>query len=176
VLAGGIEGNWLYRIGGTIELSDRPLRSSTQRVDAVTLAWCEAAIDTDGRRLRIDPVGADPFLWSPPHDGMIHTLESGGDHVWVGHDFGVEAFGWRDGAVVPAGSVVVEGPVVWLFRPRVGDEVCFVSVFGGLGTAEIVPDPDADPALVRMVRPEEAEKAEREMREAAGLPPAPVSK
>jgi len=176
VLAGGIEGNWLYRIGGTIELSDRPLRSSTAQVDSVTLAWCEASIDEDGRTLRISPVGADPFAWSPPHDGVIHTLESAGDHVWVGHDFGLEAFGFRDGAVVSAGSVVLEGPVVWLFRPRVGDEVCYVSVFGGIGTAEIVPDPDADPGLVRMVRPEEAEKAEREMREAAGMPPSSDSR
>ncbi len=175
VLAGGVEGNWLYRIGGTIELSDRPLRSSTQQVGAITLAWCEAAIEEDGRSVRIDPVGGDPFQWSPPHGGTVHTLEAAGDHVWVGHDFGVAAFGLRDGGVVSAGEIVVEGPVVWLFRPRVGDEVCFVSVFGGIGTAEIVPDPDADPGLVRMVRPEEAEKAEREMREAAGLPPAPTA-
>jgi hypothetical protein len=176
VLAGGVEGNWLYRIGGTIELSDRPLRSSTEQVSAVTLAWCEAAIEESGRELRISAVGADPVLWSPPRGGIIHTLEAAGDHVWVGHDDGIEAFGWRDGAVVSAGSIVMEGPVAWLFRPRVGDEVCFVSVFGGIGTAEIVPDPDADPGLVRMVRPEDADKAEREMREAAGLPPKPTTK
>jgi hypothetical protein len=175
VLAGGVEGNWLYRIGGSIELSDRPLRSSTQQVGSVTLAWCEAAIEENGQALRIAAVGADPFIWSPPQGGIIHTLEAAGDHVWVGHDDGVEAFGWRDGAVVSAGGIVIEGPVAWLFRPRVGDEVCFVSVFGGIGAAEIVPDPDADPALVRMVRPEEAEKAEREMREAAGLPPRPTT-
>ncbi len=173
VLAGGVEGNWLYRIGGTIELSERPLRSTSQQVDSITLGWCVASISEDGGSLRIEPVGADPFDWSPPDGGFVHTLASASDHVWVGHDFGVEAFGWRDGAVVSAGSVMVEGPVVWLFRPRVGDEICFVSVFGGIGTAEIVPDPDADPGLVRMVRPEEAEKAEREMRNAAGRPPAP---
>ncbi len=176
VLAGSLEGNWLYRIGGTIELSDRPLRSTTQQADAVTLSWCQASLEDSGAALRIDAVGTDPFRWEPPHGGVIHALESAGDHVWVGHDFGVEAFGWRDGAVISLGGIVMEGPVFWLFRPRVGDEVCFVSVFGGIGTAEIVPDPDADPALVRMVRPEEAEKAEREMREAAGLPPAPNSK
>ena len=174
VLAGGLEGNWLYRIGGTIELSDRPLRSSTQQVGAITLGWCEASIEDEGRLLRIMPVGGDLFEWRPPHEGIIHTLEAAGDHVWVGHDFGVDAFGWSDLAIQEVGGIVMEGPVVWLFRPRVGDEVCFVSVFGGIGTAEIVPDPDADPALVRMVRPEEAEKAEREMREAAGLPPKPM--
>jgi hypothetical protein len=175
VLAGSAEGNWLYRIGGTIEQSDRPLTGTAQPVDAVTLGWCDARIGDDDQTVEINPVQGDPLVWSPPFEGLVHTLATGGDHVWVGHDFGVTAFGWQDGGIVKAGEIVMEGPVFWLFRPRVGDEVAFVSVFGGIGTAEIVPDPDADPALVRMVRPEEAEKAEREMREAARRPlPSPV--
>lgn len=173
VLAGGIEGNWLYRIGGSIELSDRPLRTTTGQVDAVTLAWGEAAIEDEGRSVRISPIGVEPVVWTSPSGGIAYTLATAAEHVWIGHEHGVVVFGFRDGALVEAGRIVVEGPVAWLFRPRVGDEVAFVSVFGGIGAAEVVPDPDADPALVRMVRPEEAEKAEREMREAAGLPPLP---
>ena len=65
---------------------------------------------------------------------------------------------------------LMEGPVAWLFRPRVGNEVAFVSAFGGMGTAEAVPDPEADSALVQRVRPEEAADAEEAMREAGGLP------
>lgn len=173
VLAGGIEGNWLYRIGGSIELSDRPLRSTTGQVSAVTLSWGEATIEDEGRTVRITPIAIDPFVWTPPDGGTAYTLATASDHVWIGHEHGVVVFGLRDGGIVEVGRIVMEGPVAWLFRPRVGDEVAFVSVFGGIGSAEVVPDPDADPALVRMVRPEEAEKAEREMREAAGLPPMP---
>lgn len=170
VLAGGVEGNWLYRIGGSIELSDRPLRSTTDQVDSVTLAWGQAGIDEDGRVLTIEALGLPPFQWSPTGTGTIYTLETAADHVWVGHDHGLVVFGLRDDAVTETGRIVMEGPVAWLFRPRVGDEVAFVSVFGGLGTAEVVPDPDADPNLVRQVRPEEVEDAAAEMRDAAGRP------
>ena len=62
------------------------------------------------------------------------------------------------------GGILMEGPVAWLFRPRVGDEVAFVSIFGGLGTLEVVPDPEADESLVRLVRPEDAAQAEKDMR------------
>ena len=91
----------------------------------------------------------------------------------MGHDDGVDVFELKEGAVISTGSIVVEGPVVWLFRPRVGDKVAFVSAFGGIGTAEAVTDPDADEALVQRVRPEEAVNAEGAMREAGGLTPIP---
>ena len=65
----------------------------------------------------------------------------------------------------------MEGPVFWLFKPRVGDAIAYVSGFGGLGSAEMIPDPNADENLVRRVRTEEMEDTREEMRESAGLPP-----
>ena len=164
VLAGGNEGNWLYRIGGDVELTDRALRNNTPPKIDVTTSWGEARLEEEGRVLRMDAIQAEPFEWTPPHRGKAYVLETADDRVFVGHDFGVDCFEYRDGAVQRVGGVVFEGPVAWLFRPRVGDEVAFVSVFGGLGTLEVVPDPDADPDLVRRVRPEEAEEIEAQMR------------
>ncbi len=52
-----------------------------------------------------------------------------------------------------------------------GDKVAFVSAFGRIGTAEVVPDPAADEALVQRVRPDEAVQTEAKMRKAGGPPP-----
>ena len=165
VLAGSDEGNWIYRIGGKVELTDRPLRNDTPPKRKVTTTWGEATVEEDGRVLRIDALQVEPFEWRCPWNGRIMTLEAADDRVFVGHDFGVECFGFRNERVDRVGGIVLEGPVAWLFRPRVGDEVAFVSIFGGLGTVEVVPDPDADQSLVRRVRPEEAAEAQKEMRE-----------
>ena len=164
VLTGSDEGNWLYRIGGKAELTDRAVRNDTAPRSQVTTTWGEAAIEEDGQLLRIDALQVEPFEWRCPWNGRILTLEAADDRVFVGHDFGVECFGFRDGRVENIGGILMEGPVAWLFRPRVGDEVAFVSIFGGLGTLEVVPDPEADESLVRLVRPEDAAQAEKDMR------------
>ena len=164
VLAGSPEGNWIYRIGGKVELTDRVLRNDTSPKSQATTTWGEAAIEEDGRLLRIDALQVEPFEWRCPWNGRILTLEVADDRVFVGHDFGLECFEFRDGEISKVGGIILEGPVAWLFRPRVGDEVSFVSIFGGLGTVEVIPDPDADASLIRRVRPEEAAKAEEEMR------------
>ncbi len=176
VLAGSEEGNWLYRIGGKMELSEKDLQTNTRGTRSLTLGWGEVSIDDTSKELTILPLGAPEFTWSPSNGGRIFTLETAADRVWVGHDGGVDVFEFKEGKVVSTGSIVVEGPVVWLFRPRVGDKVAFVSAFGGIGTAEVVPDPGADEALVRRVRPEEAVEAEGAMREAGGLAPLPDSR
>ena len=170
VLAGSEEGNWLYRIGGRIELSDKDLQSNTAGTRKVTLSWGEAEIGDGRTTLSITPLDGADFRWSPPNDGRIYTLETADERIWVGHDEGIEVFEYRDATIRPTGSILMEGPVAWLFRPRVGNEVAFVSAFGGMGTAEAVPDPEADSALVQRVRPEEAADAEEAMREAGGLP------
>ncbi|MEE2972907.1 MAG: hypothetical protein VX672_07265, partial [Planctomycetota bacterium] len=162
------EGSWLYRIGGDVELSERVLRNNAPPVESLTMSWCDAAVEEDGRLLRITPVQGEVLEWSPPRRGAVYTIEAAGDHLFVGHDDGLECFGLRDGVVTRIGGVRLEGPVAWLFRPRVGDDIAFVSVFGGLGTVTVIPDPDADPSLVREVRSDEAAKVEEEMRREAG--------
>ena len=171
VLAGSEEGSWLYKIGGSVELSDRPLRNNAGQVDEITLSWCDASIEEDGAVLRVEPIEGETYDWSPPRDGLVYTLEAAGEYLFVGHDDGLECFGYRDGGVIRVGGVAMEGPVAWLFRPRVGDDVAFVSAFGGLGTVKVVADPDADATLIREVRRDEADKVERKMRQEAGMPP-----
>ena len=135
------------------------------------MSWCDASVEDEGRLLRIAPVEGEIFEWTPPRRGSVYTIEAAGEHLFVGHDDGLECFGFRDGAVTCIGSVRLEGPVAWLFRPRVGDDVAFVSAFGGIGTVTVIPDPDADPNLVREVRRDEAAKVEQEMRRDAGMAP-----
>jgi hypothetical protein len=154
-----------------MKLSDKDLQTTTRGTRSLTLGWGEVSIDDDGKVLTILPLGAPEFVWSPANGGRIYTLESAADRVWVGHDDGVNVFEFKEGQVVATGSIVMEGPVAWLFRPRVGDQVAFVSAFGGIGTAEVIPDPDADEALVQRVRPEDAADTEGAMREAGGLAP-----
>ena len=168
VLTASDEGNWLYRIGGKVELTDRPVRNDTLSRKQVTTAWGEATIAEDGQRVRIDALQVEPFEWRCPWGGRIMALEAADDRVFVAHDFGVECFEFRDGSVRKVGGVILEGPVNWLFRPRVGNEVAFVSSFGGMGTLEVVPDPEADPSLLRRVRAEDAEQTERKMRQSRG--------
>lgn len=165
VLAGGPEGNWLYRIGGKAELSDRPLRNNTPPTTTLTLSWCQADISEDGSSVTIEPIGGDALVWSPPNGGNVYTLATASDHLWVGHDEGVDLFRMGEIGIEPAGGVLMEGPVIWLFTPRVGDEIAFVSAFGGMGSAEIVPDPDADPDLVQRVEASDRERVEKQMRD-----------
>ena len=171
VLAGSEEGSWLYKIGGSVELSDRALRNNAGQVDEITLSWCDASIEEDGAILRVEPIEGETFEWSPPREGLVYTLEVAGEYLFVGHDDGLECFGYRDGGVIRIGGVWMEGPVAWLFRPRVGDDVAFVSAFGGLGTVKVVADPDSDSTLIREVRRDEAQKVESQMRRDAGMPP-----
>ena len=168
VLASGPEGNWLYRIGGKAALSDKPLRNNTSPTTTLTLSWCQADIAEDGTSLSIEPIGGEPLVWSPPQGGFVYTLATAGDHLWVGHDEGVDVFRMGDIGIESVGRIVMEGPVLWLFRPRVGDEIAFASAFGGLGSAEVVPDPDADPDLVQRVEASDRERVEKEMRSRSG--------
>ena len=164
VLTSGPEGNWLYRIGGKAAISDRPLRNNTTPTSTLTLSWCQVDVAEDGTSVTIEPIVGEPLVWSPPQGGFVYTLETAADHVWVGHDEGVDVFRMGETGVESAGRILMEGPVLWLFKPRVGDEIAFVSAFGGMGSAEIVPDPDADPDLVRRVEAADRERVEEEMR------------
>ena len=165
VLTRGPEGNWMYRIGGRSELSDRPLRKNAAPTTSLTLSWCDADIAEDGTSVTIEPLSGEPMVWSPPHGGNVYTLATASDHLWVGHDEGVDLFRMGQTGVESGGRILMEGPVIWLFNPRVGDEIAFVSAFGGLGSAEIVPDPQADPNLLRRVDAEDRERVEKQMRE-----------
>ena len=171
ILAGSDEGNWLYTIGGKCELSDKTLNATTGPRTSVTMSWGQATIDSDREGVTITLSSGETMKWSPRGQGLVYTLEVSENRLWIGFDEGIHVMEFKEDKVSDLGNIILEGPVAWLFRPRVGDNIGYVSAYGGIGSAEVVPDPNADEGLVRRVRPEDAIKAEREMRKAAGLPP-----
>lgn len=169
ILAGSDDGNWMYRIGSSAELSDKALLATTAPFTQVTLGWGEAGIVEDGLAVSIKPTTGAAIRWAVPHGGSIYALETADNQLWIGHDEGIAVLGFDDGRLQSVGSIVLEGPVFWLFRPRVGNDVAWVSVYGGVGSAEMVPDPNSDPSLVRRVSTEDYEREMKKMRKDASL-------
>ena len=178
ILAGSSEGNWMYRIGSTPQLSERTLNATTRPLRRVSVEWCEAMIDDEHGGVLLSFPDDSTALWAPRDEGgEIYALEVSDNRIWVGYSEGLVVLEENPpGGFKVAGEVIMEGPVFWLFKPRVGDAIAYVSGFGGLGSVEMIPDPEADENLVRRVRAEEMEDAREEMRESAGLPPEPSKK
>ena len=175
ILAGSEEGNWMYLIGGKPLLSEKPLNSTTAPRNKVTLSWGEVSIDEDQKGITVALSGGEELTWASPNEGHVFSLQNADNRVWVGHDEGMTVLEFEVVEERPrlktAGSITMEGPVYWLFKPQVGEEIAWVSVFGGIGSAEMVPDPEADPGLVRRVDGDKVEKEEKKMRKEFDLPP-----
>lgn len=171
VLAGSVEGMWLYPIRGKPTLSDKTIELTQLPDTKATLAWGTATIDKgDGkpetvdelRTVRID--GPDgKARWSPANQGWVSTVVAVNGDLWVGHSEGITVLrhtpapaseGGADRAATkdPAeagakallfrevGSLRLPGPVIWLHPLRTGNGVAWVSRFGGMGVAELVPE------------------------------------
>jgi hypothetical protein len=166
LLAGSDEGFWLYPIRGTPTLSDKMVELTQMPETKATLAWGTATIDrgqpVDGvpapGEVRIE--GPDgKAIWQAPDDAWISTVVAVDGDLWIGHGEGITVL--RKGAVPatdgaePAetrrqaegelaldtlGTLRLSGPVIWLHPLRTGGGVAFVSRFGGMGVAELVPE------------------------------------
>ena len=165
----------MYLIGGKPLLSEKPLNSTTAPRNKVTLSWGEVSIDEDQKGITVALSGGKELTWASPNEGHVFALQNAENRIWVGHDEGMAVLEFEvvEGhpRLKPAGSITMEGPVYWLFKPQVGEEIAWVSVFGGIGSAEMVPDPEADPGLVRRVDGDKVEKEEKKMRKEFDLPP-----
>jgi hypothetical protein len=167
VLAGSVEGFWFYPIRGKASISDKSVELTQLPETKAALAWGTATVakgdgkaDTpdEMREVLIEgPMGK--ARWSPPNRGWVSTVVSVDGDLWIGHSEGITVL--RKGAVsaeaeddkAPAslvldevGFVRIPGPVIWLHPLRTGGGVAFVSRFGGMGVAELVPD-EAAPRL-----------------------------
>ena len=165
VLAGSAEGFWFYPIRGKPTLSEKMVELTQVPETTAALAWGTATVAKgDGkaekagamREVVVDgPMGK--ASWTPPNRGWVSTVVAVDGDLWVGHSEGITVL--RKGATpsggdakTPApltleevGFVRIPGPIIWLHPLRTGGGVAFVSRFGGMGVAELVPD-DAPPA------------------------------
>ena len=180
ILAGSEEGNWMYLIGGEPQLSEKALNSTTAPRRIATLPWGEVSIDKDQKGISLDLIGDEKLAWKPSGGGYVYALEASENRVWVGHDDGIAVLEFdvvdEQPVLRTIGSIRMEGPVYWLFKPQVGDQIAFVSIFGGIGSAKMVPDPEASEGMLRRVDGKQAEKIEKDMRRQYDLPPAGSSR
>jgi hypothetical protein len=165
IVAGSIEGYWLYPIRGKATLSDKTIDVTQLPENKATLAWGTATIEAgdgkpetpdEARAVRIDgPAGKG--RWSPGADGWVNCLAAIDGQLWVGHWRGITVLRQvppppteedEDGKPVAPKQVELEvvdelripGSVTWLHPLRTGGGAAWVSRFGGMGVAEFVPE------------------------------------
>ncbi len=163
ILAGGVEGSWIYTIGDEVILVDEPVPDEDGRRPKAAGRWGSAAVSKDARSISVKPAGgvavpagtkpAEPnpapppeITWAPRLGGEIYGVESLDGHLWVWHDHGIDVFLVENGLLTPTGSVQIEGPVRYLFPQRVGGAAAYVSEFGGFGVLDFV-DRDVLPGI-----------------------------
>lgn len=150
VLAGSPEGAWLYTIGDSVELTDRVITRNRPAADFAAATWGDVRIVEDGDAVIIHLADHDE-QWRPPNGGKVRTLTVMGPRIWVGHDEGIsllringpdEAAEWAYFDLDPpprlqtANLLRIPSGVTHLMPVRVGNEVVWISEFGGLGVAK----------------------------------------
>lgn len=168
VLAGSIEGFWLYPIRGKPTMSDKSVSLSTLPDTKVALPWAEAQIEKgDGSPATLDEGTKIHFKsataetdWELPPNVYACVLAAVDGDLWIGHTDGITvlqpmsatgnvgtvAASSADGSLIiyKRAELRLPGPVLWIHPLRTGPGAVWVSHFGGLGVAEFLPD---EPAL-----------------------------
>ena len=152
VLTGSPEGAWIYTIGDDIEIVDLPITRNTVPVDFAPANWGDVRISDDRKTMVIHVDDVD-HPWVAPGGGNINTIAVMGRRIWVGHEDGVSLIrinGPKDNGerayfklpppprIEDAGQLRISTGVTHLLPVRVGDEVVWVSPFGGIGVAKAV--------------------------------------
>jgi len=169
VLAGSVEGFWLYPIRGKPTLSDKSIELTEVPETKATLAWGTATIDKgDGNPETLDELRTviiegpqGKARWSPPNGVWVSTVVAIGGDLWVGHAEGITVLRPLGGVPISAAKPVgkdavnqpentllleevgflrIPGPIIWLHKLRTGNGVAWVSRFGGMGVAELISD------------------------------------
>lgn len=169
ILAGGLEGYWLYPIRGKPTLSEKTLELTQLPESKATLAWGSVSIDKgdgkpetpdEARALVVDAPGGKT-KWTAPGGAVIATVVAIDGQLWVGHGRGITVL---RGTVPPpadpdakakappaqvelaeVGSLRIPGMVTWLHPLRTGGGAAWVSRLGGMGVAEFVPEGEDQP-------------------------------
>ncbi len=152
VLTGSVEGSWIYTIGDDIEIVNLPITRNTVPVDFAAANWGDVRIADDKASVLIHVDGVD-HSWRAPDDALINTIAVMGRRIWVGHGEGLSLIringpadnGERAYFELPppprieeAGQLRISTGVSHLLPVRVGDEVVWISPFGGIGVAKAV--------------------------------------
>jgi hypothetical protein len=164
IVAGSIEGFWLYPIRGKASLSDKTIDITEVPETKASLAWGTATVEKgdgnpetpdEARAIRIDgPAGKG--RWKPEGDGWVNCVAAIDGQLWVGHWRGLTVLRQvpavpvedEDGKPVPptevqlevAGELRIPAGVTWIHPLRTGGGAAWVSRFGGMGVAEFVPE------------------------------------
>jgi hypothetical protein len=164
IVAGGLEGVWLYPIRGKATLSDKTIDVTQLPETKASLAWGTATIDKgdgkpetadESRALRVEgPMGKG--RWVAPGEGFVNCVVAIDGQLWVGHSRGITVLRAaqappledEDGKPVPPRELQFEqvdalripGSVTWLHPLRTGGGAAWVSRLGGMGVAEFVPE------------------------------------
>ena len=162
VLAGSLEGFWLYPIRGKPTLSDKSVSLSVIPETKVTLTWAEAEIDKGdgdaakpnaGRKINFKSSNAETEWELPPNVYACVLTALEGD-LWVGHTDGITVLRAANSSdtnpnqeispttltIVKRAEIRLPGPILWIHPLRTGSGAVWVSHFGGLGVAEFTPD------------------------------------
>lgn len=144
ILAGSEEGSWLYLIGSTVAPSDERLdrdQEPSPPPAVATTVGARARISGDGTTVTIT-TDEGVFEYIEPTGATMHCVTAVDGEFWIGHDLGITVLHSRPSDDDPvAGSLRIDGPVLYLFPLRVGRGTAFVSEFGGFGTAQWVQEP-----------------------------------
>ncbi|MDG2031752.1 MAG: hypothetical protein P8J45_12175 [Phycisphaerales bacterium] len=153
VLTGSPQGSWIYTIGDSIEIVDRPITMDTPPSDFAAGKWGDARIDNDKKTVVIH-IDDNDQEWHAPNHATIRTLAIVGPRLWIGHDEGlslVKINGGRENGeyayfnlpppprVEFAEDIRITSGVSHILPSRVGDRVVYVSPNGGVGIAAAAP-------------------------------------
>jgi hypothetical protein len=168
IVAGSVEGYWLYPIRGKATLSDKTIDITEIPESKASLAWGTVTVEKgdgkpetpdEARAIRIEgPAGKG--RWKPEGDGWVNCVAAIDGQLWVGHWRGITVLRQvpavpvedEDGKPVPpaavqldvAGELRIPAGVTWIHPLRTGGGAAWVSRLGGMGVAEFVPE-DEDP-------------------------------
>jgi len=152
-----------------VELTQLPETKVTLAWGTVTIDKGDGKPETPDELRAVLVDGPDgKARWSPPNGAWISTVVAVGADVWVGHAEGITVLRHVAVPVEPedatakgakpkadadkpkpalmlqeVGSLRLPGPIIWLHPLRTGNGVAWVSRFGGMGVAEMLPDGEA---------------------------------
>ena len=98
ILAGGREGFWLWRIGGTPEITDKTTDLVSVNDPECAASWGTAKLikekDESGNKVAKAVEfrhGGTVERWEPPAGSLVTAIELVDGDVWIGHDLGIDA-------------------------------------------------------------------------------------